>query len=139
MNAITSKNGDKTEHHTVLVIPRGRTAGFRASVRGHILDLVDPSAYSLAPTSDDLFIVSIAAALAWCAQRFLRARELPDYVSVSATWRAHTDSQTPAEITVAVTVLRRTEAASAELASCLEKCLSARALAKPDIRISLGE
>ena len=137
MNAVRAKSTKGVADHTLFVTPRGQSAGFRASVRGHILDLVDPSAYSLAPTTDDLFIVSIAATLAWEAQRFLRARHLPEYVSVSAKWRSGADLRALADIDLTVTVLRRTESVNGELAAQLESTLAARALTKPDVHISL--
>lgn len=127
--------------HNVFVIPRGQGNGFQARVRGHVLDLVDPSSYALAPTTDDLFIVSIAAALAWSARRFLRARSLPDYVSVSAEWRTHEDPPSPADITMTVTVSSGAEAVTAALTAALtatlENSLAARSLAEPVVRISL--
>jgi hypothetical protein len=58
--------------------------GFRASVRGHVLDLADPaSGHRLAPTPRDLVAAALASDAAWFARRFLRDRELDDYVSVS--------------------------------------------------------
>lgn len=127
--------------HNVFVIPRRQGNGFQASVRGHVLDLIDPSSYALAPTTDDLFTVSIAAALAWAARRFLRARSLPDYVSVSAEWRTPEDPRSPADITTTVTVSSGAEAVTAALTAALttalENSLAARSLAKPVVRISL--
>jgi len=65
-------------NNALFVVPSGRGDGFRATKRGHVLELADPdSGHALAPTPDDLLIVSIAANFAWSAQRFLRARRLP--------------------------------------------------------------
>ena len=124
---------------TLFVLPRGRGNGFRASVRGHVLDLIDPGSYALAPTTDDLFIVSIAAAVAWSAERFLRAHDLPDYVSVSATWRPYDDPPGPFDIELTVTVSKSADAVSQALAAALEKSLASRSLDKPVVRISLEE
>jgi hypothetical protein len=125
-----------TSTHTLFVLPRGESKGFQASVRGFILDLHDPSSYALAPTTDDLFIVSIAAALAWAARGFLRARRLPDYVSVAADWRSQEDPPSPAEINLTVTVSPRAEAESAALSAFFESSLAARFLARPALHIS---
>jgi hypothetical protein len=124
--------------HELFVIPRGRGDGFRASIRGHILDLADPgSGHALAPTPDDLFVVSIASEIARSARRFLRASGLPDYVSVSATWRTNADLPSPADIDLTVTVSRRAEAVSAALAAAFADGFAARSLAEPVVHISL--
>src|SRR5437870_13876118 len=111
-------NGDShagpTSRQALFVIPRGRGGGFQASIRGHVLDLADPSSgHALAPTPDDLFIVSIASELAWTTRRILRAAGLPDDVSVSANWRTNTDLPNLADIDLTVRLPRRAEAASA--------------------------
>jgi uncharacterized OsmC-like protein len=122
----------------LFVIPRGRGEGLRASIRGHILDLADASSgHALAPTPDDLFVVSIASEFARSARRFLRASGLPDYVSVSATWRTHEDLPSLADIDLTVTVSRRAEAVSAALAAAFANSLAARSLAQPVVYISL--
>jgi uncharacterized OsmC-like protein len=127
-----------TSSHGLFVIPRGRGDGFRASIRGHILDLADPgSGHALAPTPDDLLIVSIASELAWSARRFLRAYGLPDDVSVSATWRTHEDPPSLADIKLTVTVPKRAEAVSAALAAAFANSLAARSLAEHLVHISL--
>jgi hypothetical protein len=129
-----------TSSHGLFVIQRGRGDGFRATIRGHILDLADPSSrHALAPTPDDLFIVSIASEFAWSARRFLRAYGLPDAVSVSATWRTHGDLPGLADISLTVTLSRRAEAASASLAAVFANSLAARSLAEPVVHISLEE
>jgi hypothetical protein len=122
--------------HTLFVLPRGESNGFRASVRGVILDLHDPSSYALVPTTDDLFVVSIAAALAWLARSFLRVRGLPDYVSVAAEWRSQGDPPSPAEIHLTVTVSPDAEVESATLTAFFESSLAARFLARPALHIS---
>jgi hypothetical protein len=122
--------------HSLFILPRVEGNGFRASVRGFSLDLHDPSSYALSPTTDDLFIVSLAAAAAWSARDFLRERELPDYVSVTATWQAQDDPPSPAKISLTVTVSERAEAEGALLATELATSLAARSLAHPDVRIS---
>lgn len=124
--------------HTLSIVPRGEGNGFRANVRGHVLDLIDPSSYSLAPTTDDLFTVSIAAALAWSARSFLRARGLPEYVSVSADRRTGPDPSSPWDINLTVTVSERAEAEGAALAAEFEKTLAARLAARPVIDIAFA-
>lgn len=126
-----------TSSHTLLVIPHARRDGFWASIRGRALDLADPSSGdTLAPTPDDLFIASIASELAWLVRSFLRACELPDDVSVSATWRTHDDPRSLADINLTVTVSKDAETRSAALAAALESSLSARSLAEPVVHIS---
>jgi uncharacterized OsmC-like protein len=121
---------------TLFVVPRGEGNGFRASVRGHVLDLIDPDSYSLAPTADDLFVVSLAAASAWAARSFLRDRSLPDYVSVAAERRTHEDPASPWDITLTITVSERAEAEAAALAAAVEKSLAPRLTTEPAIRVS---
>ena len=113
--------------HTLCVSPHERRDGFWASIRGHVLDLADPnSGHELAPTPDDLFVVSIASELAWTARRILRADGLPDDVSVSASWRTKADPPSVVDIDLTVTVSGDAEAASAALATALESSLAAR-------------
>ena len=121
----------------LFVIPRAQRDGFQANIRGHMLDLADPaSAHALAPTPDDLFIVSIASELAWSARSLLRAYGMPDYVSVSATWQKHEHLPGLADIKVTVTVSRRAEAASAALDATLASRLAARSLTDSVVTIS---
>jgi len=120
--------------HVLFVMPRARGGGFRASIRGHILDLVDPGAdHVLAPTPDDLFVVSIASEYAWSAERLLRGSGLPVDVSVAATWRTHEDLAGPADIDLTLMVPRGAEA----LVGALENGLAARAHVDPVVHISL--
>jgi hypothetical protein len=121
---------------TLSVVPRREGGGFRANVRGHVLDLIDPGSYAHAPTTDDLFVVSLAAALAWSARSFLRARSLPDYVSVSAERQTHEDPSIPWDISLTVTVSERARADAEALAAMLEQSLAARLAAAPVIRVS---
>lgn len=137
MSAITSRGVHRSDANAVFIVPRGHGSGFQANVRGHVLDLIEPGSYALAPTTDDLLVVSMAAALAWDAQRFLRAHELPDYVSVSADWRTTADPSTLGDINFTVTVLRRTDAVNGELLACLRNCLAARAIARTLVHIAL--
>jgi hypothetical protein len=123
--------------HALFVVPNRRGDGFQASVRGHILDLIDPSSYALAPTADDLLVVSFASALAWSARSFLRTHGLPDYVSVSAEWQSDEGQPRPANISVTVTVSNSAAAIRVDLAAALENDLAARFLAKPVVRIAL--
>jgi uncharacterized OsmC-like protein len=124
--------------HALFVSPRGRGDGFRASIRGHVLELADPSSgHALAPTPNDLLVVSIASELAWSARSFLRAEGLPDDVSISARWRTPDDLSGPADIDLTVTISRRADAVSAALAAVLESSLAARSPSGPLVHISL--
>jgi uncharacterized OsmC-like protein len=138
-----SDNGDPhavpTSSQTLFVIPRGRGDGLEASIRGHILELADPSSGpALAPTPADLFIVSIASELA-SARTFLRTNGLPDDVSVSTTWRMHEALPNLADIDLTVRVSRRAEAVRLALAAAFANTLAARSLAKPVVHISWKE
>jgi putative redox protein len=126
-----------TSSHGLFVIPRGRRDGFRASIRGHILDLADRnSGHALAPTPDDLFIASIASGLAWSARSFLRTHRLPDDVSVSATWRTHEGLPGLAEINLAITAPKNAEALGAALGAAFADTLAAHSPSDPLIHIS---
>lgn len=126
-----------TASHVLSVTPRGRGEGFQANVRGHVLDLVDPGSYALAPTTDDLFIVSVAAALAWSARAFLRSHGLPDYVSVAAAWQSPADDASPVGVSLTVTVSSDAEAFRDALNAALEHSVTTRTLAKPVVHLSL--
>jgi uncharacterized OsmC-like protein len=113
----------------LFVVRRGRGDDFRASIRGHLLELADPnSGHMLAPTPDDLLMASIASDFAWIARRFLRARELPDDVSVSAKWWTREDPPSLEDIDVTVTVSERAASVSTALATALETSLVASSL-----------
>jgi len=127
-----------TPGNALFVIPRGRGDGFQASIRGHILELADPSsAHALAPTPDDLFVASIASELAWSARRLLRASGLPDDVSVYAQWRTPEDLPSPADINLTLTVASDAEAVTTGVAAVFENGLAARSLAVPVVHISV--
>jgi uncharacterized OsmC-like protein len=105
-----------------------------------VLDLIDPSSYALSPTPDDLFIVSIAAALAWSARTFLRDQKLPEYVSVSAAWRTR-DSDPPTLFDLSLTITVSPDAADVRdaLTAVLEKRLACRSLLQPVVYVSSEE
>ena len=134
--ALLSRNGTHASTHALFVIPRERGDGFLASIRGHILDLADPSLGSLAPNPDDLFAVAIASELAWSARRFLRAYGLPDGVSVSATWPTQDEPHSLADINLTVSVSGHARTVLAELTTVFENCLERRSVAGPVIDVS---
>jgi uncharacterized OsmC-like protein len=120
----------------LFVIPDGRRDGFQASIRGHMLGLADPSSgRALAPTPDDLFVVSIASELAWSARSLLRDSGMPDSVSVSATWRRQ-EQPGPTDIEMTVAVSKRAETTSAALRATLADRLAARLLAGSVVNLS---
>jgi uncharacterized OsmC-like protein len=136
-----AETSDSRESHTssrvLLVLPHERREGFWANIRGHVLDLADPDAGSgLAPSPDDLFVVSIASELAWTARRILSGSGLPDDVSVSAKWRTAADPPTLSDIDLTVIVSGRAEAASAALAAAIDNSLAARFRVEPTTHIS---
>jgi uncharacterized OsmC-like protein len=119
-------------YDVLFVIPSGRGGGLRASIRGHVLELADPSSsHERAPTPDDLFIASIASDLAWSARHFLRARGLPDDVSVSAHSRRLEHSRSLTDISMTVTVSETAEAMRNALEDALAERLAARSLDEP--------
>ena len=124
-----------TANGSLVVLPHERREGFWANIRGHVLDLADSTAGpGLAPSPDDLYVVSIASELAWTTRRVLRGSGLPDDVSVSAKWR--TDPPILSDINLAVAVSRRAKAVEAALAAAIDKSLAARSLAQPIALIS---
>ena len=122
--------------HTLYIIPTRRGDGFEASIHGHILELADPTDHRLAPSPDDLLIAAISSDLAWSARSFLRARGLPDDVSVSARWHTTEGIPSLAAITLTVTVSTRAGAVSGALAAAFANSLAARSLAEPAVHIS---
>lgn len=115
----------------LFVIP-GRGGGLRASIRGHLLDVAEPSPlHRLAPTPGDLFITSIASDLAWAARHFLRAHGLPEDVSVTAHWQMLESPQSLADISMTVTVSETVEPTSDALEDALAERVAARALGEP--------
>jgi len=115
--------------HVLFVNPTRLGDGLRASINGHLLELADPgSAHRLAPTPDDLLIVSIASDLAWSARRFLRGHGLADDVNVSAAWRTLENPPRLADISVTVAVSDTAETMSDALMAALEERVAARSL-----------
>jgi uncharacterized OsmC-like protein len=115
--------------HALFVTPTRRGDGFRASIRGHLLELADPdSGHRLAPTPNDLVIVSIASDLAWSARRFLRGHGLSDDVTVSAAWQTLENPPRLADISVTVAVSEAAETMSDALMAALEERVAARSL-----------
>jgi hypothetical protein len=115
-----------------LFVVQERGGGLRASIRGHLLELAEPSpVHHLAPTPDDLFIASIASDLAWSTRHFLQAHALPGDVSVSAAWLRVENSPSLAEVTMTVTVPETAEALSDALEATLAERVAARSLDDP--------
>jgi hypothetical protein len=105
-----------------LFVTSGRGGGLRASIRGHLLELADPSSgRGLAPTPDDLRIASIASDFAWFARRFLRDRGLDDLVSVTARQCTTEGSPHVDGVDLAFTVSEQDAATRATLATALER------------------
>lgn len=139
--AATGSAGDMdvaASSHKLFVIPHQRRDGFWASIRGHALDLADPSSgRGLAPTPDDLFVASLASELAWSARSLLRAAGRPDDVSVTATWRTPADPARSGSVDLTVTVSREADGMRAALAAAFERILASRSLAEPTVRVSV--
>lgn len=120
----------------LFVIP-GRGGGLRASIRGHVLELAEPSPVRrLAPTPDDLFIASIASDLAWSARHVLHGHGLPDEVSVSAEWRRLETPPNLADVSMTVAVPKTAEALSDAFEDTLAERVAARSLGEP-VRLHL--
>jgi putative redox protein len=117
--------------NTLSVVPTRRGDGFRASIRGHLLELAEPTGHGLAPTPDDLLIASIASDLAWCARRFVREHGLPDHVNVSAAWRTLENPPRLADVSVTVAVPEAAAAMSDALMTALDERVAARSLDDP--------
>ncbi len=135
----TQAKSQSAAGRSLFVLPTRGRSGFRASVRGHVLELADPDAdHDLAPTPDDLLVASIASELAWSAQRLLRARGLPDYVSVSGEWRTH-DARPLSEVDLTVTLSTRDEDLVATLGALLEGILAERSWStRPHVRVQVS-
>lgn len=137
VSAVISGDPPPTSRHALFVLAHERRDGFWASIRGHVLDLADPnSGHALAPTPQDLFIVSLASDLAWSARSFLRTYGMPDEVSVTAEWRTNEEPPGLADIRLVVTVSSPVEAVSALLARAFENSLAAQSLAEPVVQIA---
>jgi hypothetical protein len=137
--AHTTGNGEydvTPTSHALFVIPTRRGDGFQASIRGHLLELAEPRGHGLAPTPDDLLIVSISSDLAWCTRRFLRDYGLADDVNVSAAWRTLENPPRVADISVTVAVPETTETMSDALMAALEERVAARSVDDP-LRVHL--
>ena len=130
----TARNTDDGEpdaaptSQALFVIPTRRGDGFRASIRGHLLELAEPTGHGLAPTPDDLFIVSIGSDLAWCTRRFLRDHGLTEDVNVSVAWRTLENPPRLADISVTVVVSQAAETMSDALMAAVEERVAARSL-----------
>jgi hypothetical protein len=112
-----------------LFVIQERGGGLLASIRGHLLELAEPTpVHRLAPTPDDLFIAAIASDLAWSARHFLHTYGLPDEVSVTAEWRSVENSPSLADVTMTVTVSGTAEALSDALEDTLVARVEARSL-----------
>lgn len=129
--AVREPKAAPASRDALFVIP-GRGGGLRASIRGHLLELAEPSpVHRLAPTPDDLFIASIASDLAWSARHFLHAHGLPDDVSVSAEWRRVENPPSLADVSMTVTVSETAEAMRDALEDTLAERAAARSLDEP--------
>ena len=128
-----SVNGDAGAGSTSrsLFIAPTRRDGFTASIRGRVLELEDPTDHRLAPTPDDLVILSIASDLAWSARRLLRGQGLSGDVNVTATWRTVDDPPRLADISLTVTVPPILEGISAAILAALEERAAVRSLDDP--------
>jgi hypothetical protein len=115
-----------------LFVTPERGGGLRASIRGHLLELAEPSpVHRLAPTPDDLLIASIGSDLAWSARHFLHGHGLPDDVSVSAEWRRLESPPSLADVSLTVTMSETVEAMSDALEATLAERVAARSLGEP--------
>lgn len=127
----TPEQNAAAPYDALFVIPR-RGGGLRASIRGHLLELAEPSpVHRLAPSPDDLFIASIASDLAWTTRHFLRAHGLPDGVSVSAHWRTLENPPRLADVSMTVTVSETAEALSDALEHALAERVAERSPDEP--------
>ena len=136
MSAVRPSQGNQA----LFVIPRERRGGFQASIRGHMLDLADPTpGHALAPTPNDLFVVAHASELAWCARRLLDAHGLSDGASVSATWRTDGDLSAVARFDLALALPPCAQALAAGLGAALDKSLAARSVARPTVHIRFDQ
>ena len=111
--------------HALFVTPVRGGEGFRATTRGHVLELADPTG-PVGPTPDDLFVASIASDLAWSARAFLRERQLSDDVSVTAWWRTQGRPSRPVGIDFTVAVSSLAGTTSDALLAAFEERLAAR-------------
>jgi uncharacterized OsmC-like protein len=135
--SILNAGAETAAKQTLFVVRRGQGDSLQAVVRGHILELADPtSSAELAPTPADMLVASFASALAWSARAFLRTYQLPDDVSVSANWRTDGDLPRLDEIELSVTVSRHADAVRPALAALLTETIS-RSATHPVVQIRL--
>lgn len=133
--AVSSVREDARHHEQVeeagrsarglpLFVKPSRGGGFQASIRGHILELADPTVQNLAPTPDDLHTASVASDFAWFARRFLSDRGFDDYVSVTA-WQWKCDGSLGVDgVDVTLTVSVGSAPVRAMLTTALERGLA---------------
>ena len=114
--------------HTLFIVPTRRGDGLMASIRGRMLALADPTEDRLAPSTDEILILSIASDLAWSARRSLQAHGLAPEVNVTATWNKVDDPPRLADVSMTVTVPAVAETISTALLSALEQRAAARSL-----------
>jgi hypothetical protein len=135
-SAAVADHGASVSGYAHFVVPNKRGDGFRASVRGHMFELVDPeSTHGLVPTPLDLLTAAVAADLAWFARGLLRDHGLDDYVSVAARVRVSASPAEPGGVDVTVEVSRDATALEATLAAALEGRLAAHSSLSPQLRI----
>jgi uncharacterized OsmC-like protein len=121
----------------LFIIPRVREDGFQASIRGHMLDLVDPGCGTeLAPTPEDLYVASHASQLAWSAREFLRTHGLPDEVNVTAAWHRRGNSPSVLELHLTVTVSNRVKDVGDSLKALLQTTPAAGSPAERVVRVA---
>jgi hypothetical protein len=122
---------------SLFIVPTRRGDGFRANVRGRILELEDPSDHRFAPTPTDLVILSIASDLAWFARRFLHGHGEAADVSVAAAWQAVDDPPRLTDLEISVTLPSTTETTGDALQSALEERAAAHSFDGPP-RVRVG-
>jgi hypothetical protein len=116
---------------SLFIVPTRRGDGFIANLCGRTLELEDPTGHRLAPTPDDLVVLSIASDLAWSARRLLRGQGLAGDVNVTATWQTVDDPPRLADITLTVVVPTTEEATGAGILAALEERAAVRSLDDP--------
>jgi hypothetical protein len=132
--SLPSSGGGRAEE---LFVTRTRGDGYQASIRGHLLNLADPGCgHALAPTPNDLLVVSRASELAWFTRTFLRSRGLPDTVGVTASWQTLTDLSGVADISLTLVVAKQVEAVGDDLMAGVERSVDARSVRSSVLQIS---